>query len=110
MVVFSILQQDLQLKILALENENESNTEQLQGEMQKKVEEIVTLQKEGEKRGEHIESLEKQLEQLRNLLEEKDQLILQYKERQTKLEEQITEVLKTYLVYYNAIPHKISIS
>ncbi|EXB71054.1 hypothetical protein L484_004189 [Morus notabilis] len=89
--------QDLLLKILALENENESNTEQLQGEMQKKVEEIGTLQKEGEKRGEHIESLEKQLEQLRNLLEEKDQRILQYKERQTKLEEQITEVLKTYL-------------
>lgn len=91
---FNISQQDLQLKISALENENEKITEKLQEEMQKKMEEIDALQKEGEKRGEHIDSLEKQVEQLHNVLEEKDQLILHHKERETKLEEQITEVLE----------------
>ena len=91
---FNISQQDLQLKILTLENENEKITEKLQEEMQKKMEEIDALQKEGEKRGEHIDSLEKQVEQLHSILEEKDQLILHHKERETKLEEQITEVLE----------------
>ncbi|KAM6543913.1 hypothetical protein CsatB_008360 [Cannabis sativa] len=83
--------QELLLKFSALENENKDNTEKLQAEMQKKVDEIDILQKEGEKREEHISLLEKQVEQLRNIIEEKERLILQYKERETKLEEQFTE-------------------
>ena len=78
--------------------------EKLQAEIQKKVEEMDILQKEGEKREEHIDSLEKQVEQLRNIIEEKEQLSVQYKERETKLEEQLTEVLKTALVYCNGSP------
>ncbi|KAL5559001.1 hypothetical protein UlMin_035212 [Ulmus minor] len=83
--------QDLLLKISELETENKNNTENLQAEMQKKVEEIDTLQKEGEKLEEHIDSLKKETEQLRDICEEKEQLILQNKEREKKLEEQIKE-------------------
>ncbi|PON61551.1 Synaptonemal complex protein [Parasponia andersonii] len=83
--------QDLVLKISALETENKNNIEKLESEMQKKVEEMDVLRREGEKREEHMDSLEKQVEQLHHVIEEKEQLILQYKEREMKLEQQFTE-------------------
>ncbi|GAV63567.1 hypothetical protein CFOL_v3_07085, partial [Cephalotus follicularis] len=83
--------QDLLSKISALEFENNDNTEKLQAEIQKKEEEIDDLQKEKEKHELRVDSLEKQIVELENILEEKEQLILQYNDREKKLEDQSTE-------------------
>ncbi|KAG6784276.1 hypothetical protein POTOM_009965 [Populus tomentosa] len=83
--------QDLLLKISALEIENKDNAERLQDEIQRKEEEIDSLRKESEKHEQHLDSLEKQVCQLHSVLEEKEQLIVQYKEREKKLGDQITE-------------------
>ncbi|KAJ6405178.1 hypothetical protein OIU84_013200 [Salix udensis] len=83
--------QDLLLKISALEIENKDNAERLQSKTQRKEEEIDALRKENEKHEQHLDSLEKQVCQLHSFLEEKEQLIVQYKEREKKLEDQITE-------------------
>lgn len=88
----AILQQDLLLKMSALETENKDNTEKLQVEIQKKDEQIGGLLKEGEKHEEQVDLMDKQVNQLQSMLEEKEQLILEYKERQKNLEEQISEV------------------
>lgn len=87
-----ILQQELLLKFSSLEMENKENTEKSQAEMQKKEEEINNLQQEREKRKMQIDSLEKQVCELQNILEGKEQLLLQYNDREKKLEDQITEV------------------
>ncbi|KAJ7006810.1 synaptonemal complex protein 1-like [Populus alba x Populus x berolinensis] len=83
--------QDLLLKISALEIENKDNAERLQDEIQRKEEEIDSLRKESEKHEQHLDSLEKQVCQLHSVLEEKEQLIVQNKEREKKLGDQITE-------------------
>ncbi|KAB5568696.1 hypothetical protein DKX38_002489 [Salix brachista] len=83
--------QDLLLKISALEIENKDNAERLQSKIQRKDEDIDALRKENEKHEQHLDSLEKQVCQLHSFLEEKEQLIVQYKEREKKLEDQITE-------------------
>ncbi|KAK9930531.1 hypothetical protein M0R45_027568 [Rubus argutus] len=83
--------QDLLLKISALETENKDNADKLQAELQKKAEQIDGLLKEGETHEQHVDLMDKQFSQLHITLEEKEQLILQYKEREKNLEEQITE-------------------
>ncbi|RDX77797.1 Synaptonemal complex protein 1, partial [Mucuna pruriens] len=92
-VVSNALQQGLLLKVSALETESIENTERLQAEILKKSEEIDTLQKERMKLEQHTDSLDKEVIQLHNVLEEKDQCILHYKEQEKKLEDQITENL-----------------
>lgn len=89
---FYTLQQDLLLKMSALETENKDNTEKLQAEIQKKDEQIDGLLKEGKKHEEQVDLMDKQVNQLQSMLEEKEQLILEYKEREKNLEEQISEV------------------
>nr|XP_011467644.1 PREDICTED: synaptonemal complex protein 2-like isoform X2 [Fragaria vesca subsp. vesca] len=83
--------QDLLIKISALETENKDNTEKLQAEIQMKEEQIVGLLKEGETHEQHVDLMDKQVSQLHSTLEEKEQLIVQYKEREKNMEEQITE-------------------
>ncbi|KAK1555616.1 hypothetical protein Q3G72_029027 [Acer saccharum] len=83
--------QDLSLKILSLEVEHKDNMEKLQAEMQRKEEEAAHFQQECEKHELHVVSLEKQVGQLQNILEEKEQLIVQCKNRDKKLEDQIIE-------------------
>ncbi|PRQ21827.1 hypothetical protein RchiOBHm_Chr7g0243551 [Rosa chinensis] len=83
--------QILLLKISALETENKDNTEKLQAEIQKKAEQIDGLLKQGETHEQHVDLMDKQVSQLHSTLEEKEQLIVQYKEREKNLEEQITE-------------------
>ncbi|XWS15003.1 hypothetical protein CRYUN_Cryun35bG0057200 [Craigia yunnanensis] len=83
--------QDLLLKISALEMENKDNTEKMQAEIQGKTEEIDNLEKESEKHEVQVDSLEKQVGELQVMLEEKEQLMLQYKEREKKLEDQISK-------------------
>lgn len=92
-----ILQQDLLLKISALESENKDNSEKLQSEIQKKAEEIDILQKDSEKHKQHVDLQEKQISQLHDLLKEKEQFILQCEEQEKKLEDQVKEVLKAVL-------------
>nr|XP_011464798.1 PREDICTED: synaptonemal complex protein 2-like isoform X3 [Fragaria vesca subsp. vesca] len=83
--------QDLLIKISALETENKDNTEKLQAEMQKKAEQIDGLPKEGETHERHVDLMDKQVSQLHSTIEEKEQLVVQCKEREKNLEEQITE-------------------
>ncbi|XWS25279.1 hypothetical protein CRYUN_Cryun27aG0055700 [Craigia yunnanensis] len=83
--------QDLLLKISALEMENKDNTEKMQAEIKGKIEEIDNLEKECEKHEVQVDYLEKQVGLLQLTLEEKEQLILQYQEREKKLEDQISE-------------------
>lgn len=72
--------------------ENKDNAEKMQAEIQGKTNEIDNLEKEREKHELQINSLEKQVGQLQVMLEEKEQLILQNKDREKKLEDQISEV------------------
>lgn len=78
--------------------ENNDNAEKLHAEIQKKEDVIDTLKREGEKHEQHVDSLEKQVSQLHSILEEKEQLILQYKDRERKFEDQITEVWQIVIV------------
>lgn len=90
------MQQDLLLKIAALEMDNGNITDKMQAEIQGKEEEIDALQKESEKYHLHVNSLEKQVSDLQNILEEKEQLTLQLEDAEKKLEEQIKEVLEIF--------------
>ncbi|MED6187258.1 hypothetical protein PIB30_074726 [Stylosanthes scabra] len=83
--------QGLLLKISALETESKEITERLQEEIMKKSEEIDTLQKERTKLEQNADSLHEEVSQLHSILEDKEQHILQYKEKEKKLEDQITE-------------------
>lgn len=94
-----ILQQDQLLKISSLEMENKENMEKFHAEMQKKEEEINNLKQEHEKKEMLVDSIEKQFCQLQNILGEKEQLLLQHNDKEKKLEDQITEVLKAVRIY-----------
>ncbi|XP_061338516.1 synaptonemal complex protein 1-like [Gastrolobium bilobum] len=83
--------QGLLLKVAALETESKENKETLQAEILMKSEEIETLQKEKMKLEQHVDSLDKEVSLLHNLSEEKEQCILQFKEQEKKLEDQITK-------------------
>ncbi|KAK7301212.1 hypothetical protein RJT34_12073 [Clitoria ternatea] len=85
--------QDLLLKVLTLETESKKNTERMQAEILKKSGDIGMLQKERMKLEQHADSLDKQINRLQSVLDEKEQCILQYKEQEKKLEDQITENL-----------------
>ncbi|KAK8692310.1 hypothetical protein V6N13_075778 [Hibiscus sabdariffa] len=87
--------QDLLLKISTLEMENKDNAEKMQADIQGRKEEIDNLEKELEKHEAQVVSLESQVGQLRAVVEEQEQLALQYKEREKNLEAQISEVYET---------------
>lgn len=100
--ISNALQQGLLLKISALETESKENMERMQADILKKSEEIDSLQKERMKLEQHADSFDKEALKLHNVLEEKEQCILQYKEQEKKLEDQITEVLeRKYSAYCN---------
>ncbi|XP_057469246.1 synaptonemal complex protein 1-like isoform X2 [Actinidia eriantha] len=84
--------QDLLLKFSALESESKVSTEKLQEEMQKKVEELDILQRDMYKHEQHVDLLEKQVSLLQTTIEEKEQLILRYKDKEKELEDQKAEV------------------
>ncbi|KAF2299690.1 hypothetical protein GH714_002460 [Hevea brasiliensis] len=65
--------------------------QKLEAEERKNAEDIASWQKESEKQQQHIDSLEKQIAQLHSILEAKEQLLLQYKNREKKFEDQVTE-------------------
>jgi len=92
--VSNVLQQDLLLKVSALDTESKENTERLQAEILKKSEEIDALRKERIKLEQRADSLDQEVIQLQNVLEEKEQRVLHYMDQEKKLEDQITEVLE----------------
>ncbi|KAJ9166594.1 hypothetical protein P3X46_021320 [Hevea brasiliensis] len=83
--------QDLLLKISTLEMENKDICQKLEAEERKNAEDIASWQKESQKQQQHVDSLEKQIAQLHSILEAKEQLLLQYKNREKKFEDQVTE-------------------
>ncbi|GLU16191.1 hypothetical protein SLE2022_326360 [Rubroshorea leprosula] len=83
--------QHLLLKISALELEKKDYTEQMLTEIQRKTEEMDSLQKESQKRDLCVDSLEKQVSHVQNILGEKEQLIMQYEQREKRLQDQITQ-------------------
>lgn len=87
------------LKTSALETEKQDNLEKLQAIITNKEEVIDNLQKVSEEREHHIGSLEKEVAQLHNVIEVKEQLILEHNEKEKKLEDQTTEVICRSLIY-----------
>ncbi|XP_048130972.1 synaptonemal complex protein 1-like isoform X4 [Rhodamnia argentea] len=83
--------QDLLVKYSALESEKDDDNEKSQAEIQKKAEEIQLLQDVNGKIEKQKDALENQVEDLKNVLEEKENFILSYKDREKKLEDQISE-------------------
>ncbi|GAU38831.1 hypothetical protein TSUD_356820 [Trifolium subterraneum] len=90
-LISNALQQGLLLKVSTLETESKENMERMQEDILKKSEEIDALQKERMEIEQHADSFNKEVLQLRNVLQEKEQCILQHKEQEKKLEDQITE-------------------
>lgn len=84
--------QDLLLKLSAIKSEKKDAVEKLEAEIEKKTEENESLQKEIGKHEQHIDSIEKQVSQLQSVLEEKEQVIVQNKDREKQLEEQKAEI------------------
>ncbi|PRQ21835.1 hypothetical protein RchiOBHm_Chr7g0243631 [Rosa chinensis] len=82
---------ELQIDSLSESSRSSENKMKLQAEIQKKAEQIDGLLKEGETHEQHADLMDKQVSQLHSTLEEKEQLIVRYKEREMNLEEQITE-------------------
>ncbi|KAL3733157.1 hypothetical protein ACJRO7_022648 [Eucalyptus globulus] len=83
--------QDLLAKYSALESQKNDDNEKSQAEIQKKAEEIQVLQDVNEKVEKQKDALENQVDDLKNVLEEKENLILSYRDREKKLEDQISE-------------------
>lgn len=83
---------DLLVKFSALESEYKDGTEKLHAEIHKKTEEIGLMQEEIGQREQHVDSLEKQVSDLNNMMDEKEQLHLQYKDRERLLEDQKAEI------------------
>ncbi|XP_052200879.1 synaptonemal complex protein 1-like isoform X3 [Diospyros lotus] len=83
--------QDLLSKISALESESKDSKEKLQEEIQNKAEEVDILQREIEKYKNNVDLLDKQVSRLQTIVEEKEQLILQYKYREMQLQDHKAE-------------------
>lgn len=81
-----------------LEVENKDSTGKLQREMHKREEEMDILRQDCEKHELHVHSLEKQVVHFENILEEKELLLMQQKDSEKRLEDQIREVNKTVLI------------
>ncbi|WCJ44468.1 Myosin heavy chain-related protein [Euphorbia peplus] len=82
---------DLLLKISGLEVEKKNIDDKLLEEERRNVDNTSAWQKEREKHEQDIDLLEKQVAQLCITIEEKDQLLLEYKDREKKLEDKISE-------------------
>lgn len=86
------MQKELLLRLSELESESKAKTEELQADAQRKADENVVLQTDLSKCEEQVSSLEKQISTLDSDLKEKEQLILQYEEREKCLEKKKSEV------------------
>ncbi|CAL1397995.1 unnamed protein product [Linum trigynum] len=82
---------ELLLKMAKLEEENRGTIEQLQGEIQKKLDEIDNLKKEAQEHDQETDYLTQKVDELLNVVQEKEELILQVKEREKNLEDKINE-------------------
>ncbi|XP_076881372.1 synaptonemal complex protein 1-like [Bidens hawaiensis] len=92
-----IQMQDFQLKHSESETENKENIRNLESEIDKTKEESDSLKKQILQHEENVDSLEKQLNQLRNLLQEKEQAVMEFNEREKLLEDQKAEAQKLFV-------------
>ncbi|XP_071698726.1 synaptonemal complex protein 1-like [Rutidosis leptorrhynchoides] len=86
--------QDFQLKYSESESGNKETIKNLQSEIDIKKEEIDTLRDEVMKHEQRVDSLEKQVNELHSLIQEKEQVVLEIKEREKQLEDQNSEARK----------------
>ncbi|KAJ9561068.1 hypothetical protein OSB04_006228 [Centaurea solstitialis] len=89
-----IQMQDFQKKHSESETENQESIRNLQSEIHKREEDIDTLKLEIVKKEQHVDSMEKQLNELHSLVQEKEQAVLEFKEREKQLEDQRAETQK----------------
>lgn len=82
----------LLLKLSELESEKNENIKKLQADLQKKEDEIDGFQKEIVNVNTQMQSLEKQVNELDTTLKEKEQLIMQNKDKEKHLEDRKTEI------------------
>nr|XP_043610816.1 synaptonemal complex protein 1-like isoform X2 [Erigeron canadensis] len=92
--ISEIQMQDFQLKYSETETENKESIRNLQVEIDMKKEEMDALRSEIVKHEQHVSSLEEQLTQIHGLLQEKEQAVLEFKEREKQLEDQNAEAQK----------------
>uniref|UniRef100_A0A803ME61 Uncharacterized protein n=1 Tax=Chenopodium quinoa TaxID=63459 RepID=A0A803ME61_CHEQI len=83
---------DLLIKLSELELEKKENMEKLQEDIHKKEDEIDGFQKEILKINQEVKSLEEQVNKISSTLEEKEQLILQYMDKEKELNNQKAEI------------------
>ncbi|GMH31388.1 hypothetical protein Nepgr_033231 [Nepenthes gracilis] len=83
---------DILLKSSLLESQNKEIIDKLQAYAQEKDGEIDVFQKEIEKSKQQLDFLEKKVNQLDGTLEEKEQLILQCRDREKQLKDQKAEI------------------
>ncbi|KAL8136937.1 hypothetical protein V2J09_002938 [Rumex salicifolius] len=88
---------ELLLRLSELELESKEKEDKLEADVQKNTDEIVALQTDLGKSSEQVDSLEKKVNQLCNDLKEKEQLIMEFNEREKCLENQKAEI-QTLLV------------
>lgn len=81
------------LKISGLEIEKKDVDDKLLEEERKNADNVSAWQNERNKLEQQRDSLEKQVAQLHCTLNEKDQLLVEFEDREKKLEEKITEVI-----------------
>lgn len=87
-----LMQKDLTLKFSELEEDSKCLMDGLKADILKKQEDIDLLQKVVEKSEENAQSLEKSISELENALGEKDQLVVELKAREKKVDDQKAEV------------------
>ena len=93
------MQQDFQLKHSESETATTESIRNLQSEIHGKEEEIDILQKEIVKHEDHVDSLGRQLSELQSSLQEKEQVALEFKEREKQLEDKKSEVFFSILYF-----------
>lgn len=98
------------IKLSKLELEKKENIEKQQGDIQKKEEEIDGFHKEVLKINQQVTSLEEQLNKLQSVVEEKEQLISQYKDKEKQLDNQNAEVSETVLLLFYFILNRVPIN
>lgn len=91
--IWCLLQEVLLQKVSKLESENQDVHGKLQLMLQERAQETEAFQIEIIRHEQHADSLDKQINHLRISLDEKEQLHLQFEEREKQLKEQISGVI-----------------
>lgn len=83
------------MKLSEMETESKGLTDRLKADILEREEQIDVMQKQIEKSEDDIRSLEKRISELQSALEEKDQLVVELRTRETLYETHKAEVSST---------------